>query len=102
MIIKKLVFIALKLIFGELLKKYKYLQCRNISFEHPPPSIGDIVDDDGSLAMFETFDDGCIKSSPLPLPPIEPPLREPRGRPRLLAPRTDCRIRAFVPTPKAK
>lgn len=83
------------------LLKDGYLPCCNAcSFDDPPLSIGDMVD---SLAVtLEPFDDGCIKSIPLPLPPIGPPLREPRGLPRLLAPRTDCRIRALAPTPKAK
>lgn len=78
----------------------KYLPCCNVcSFEDPPPSIGD---SDSVATALELFDDGCIRSIPLPLPPIGPPLREPRGRPRLLAPRTDCRIRALAPTPKVK
>lgn len=83
-------------------QKSEYLPCCKVcSFKDPPPSMREAIDADSLITVPEFFEDACI-GNPRPLPPIGPPLRDPRGRPRLLAPRTECRIRALAPMPRAK
>ena len=62
-------------------------------------------EDEGDRWPVETeflIDGGWSRSIPLPLPPMGPPLRDPRGLPRLLVPLTLGRIRTPVPEPKFK